>query len=238
MTLVDGIIAVILLFYFWRGWSKGFFRSLLGPLTLAMAWGYAFFYFQKTHNSLVSIGICILGPLVLSLVLQAVYFFCKQSSHDSGQHQKPHEFQDRMLGGIVNMVWMGCMILLCLVMFVSVPVKMPFLEESRRSVLESRTFDMVLAHRLPFLAKDFRPVDLDGNREYMPALQASPEYQQLMKDPRAQRLFSDPQTRAKIENKDFAGLLADPLVQEIMRDPQLIQKFLAVNQKMIEVNQD
>lgn len=237
MTLVDSVIIGVLVFYFWRGWSKGFFRSLLGPLTLAMALGYAFFYFQRTQNFLISIGICVLGPLVLSLALQAVYVLFKQAGHEPGRQQASHELQDRMLGGLVNMVWMGCMILLCLAMFVSIPLKMPFLEEARRAVLSSRIFDMVLAHRLPFLSKDFRPVDLEGDRAYMDTLQKSPEYQQLMNDPKTKTLFSDPQIQEKIENRDVAGLLSDPLVQEVMKDPQLIQKFLAVNQRMIEANQ-
>lgn len=236
MNIVDYIVFGLFGFYFWRGYSKGLFRSILGPVSLALSAGYSYFYFQRTNNVLVSIGICIFGPLVLSMALAVFFAIFKKADGAVERKKNPHEFQHRLLGGMINVSWMGFLVLLSLFLFLLIPVKMPGLESARQSIMQSKIFDLALAQRMPFVASGFEPVDLDGDREYLSALEKTAEYDDLMKDPRVRQLFANEGIRTKIENKDIAGLFNEPDIQEMMRDPALIQKFLNINKKMIEVN--
>ena len=239
MNSVDFIVLGVLGFYFWRGWAKGLFRSLLGPVALVVCFVYSYIYFQRTNNFVVSLVICVLGPIFLNIIFIGLFAILKKAKKKTDE-KDPDELRNRLFGGLINVLWIGFLLFLSLSFFAMIPIKVPGLENARKAVVESKSISFisgVMGDRMAFLRKDTEPIDVEVDQSYLPKLQKTSEYAQLMGDERVKVLFEDSKTLEMIQNKDVMGLMSDPKVLEIMQDPELIQKFLKLNQKMVQINQ-
>lgn len=242
MNEVDFIVLGLAVFTFWRGWAKGLLRSLLGPVILAGCLGYAYVHYVRTRDILLSLGISILGPIVLNIVFWLLFaVFGKMRRREENEEGGFFEASGRMSGGVISMIWTVSIVMACLVFFMVIPVRMPGLEKARTLVSESGGILLVkaaLGDRLQFLRKDVQPLDLKNNQVSAQRLQESFEYTALMEDDRVRDVFSDPETVKKIQDKDVAGLMKDPKIQALMQDPALVRKFFRFNQAMIRMSQD
>lgn len=241
MNIVDYIFLGFLVFYFWRGWSKGLFRSILGPVALFVCVGYAYFYYQRTHNFLLSLGIGLLGPLVINIAAIFLLMIFKKADGKKEEDDDPHEVKKRFFGGVLNASWMMFLMLVSMISLAMVPFKMPGFEELRKVIVESSTMMLVSAiagDRLPILKKGELPIDIANDPFYFKKLQNLPEYTQLMENPRVKNVLSNEKVKKMIEDKDIVGLLSSPKMHEIMQDPKLIQEFLKINQKIGKMKQE
>jgi type I restriction-modification system DNA methylase subunit len=65
-------------------------------------------------------------------------------------------------------------------------------------------------------------------------VQHTEEFKNLQEDKNFQDFLSDPVVVDQIERKDFTNLLNNPKFKSLLSDKDLIQKMMAVNQKIIE----
>lgn len=240
MNTADFVIITFFVFYFWRGWVKGFLRSVFGPVALMVCFFYSYFYFQKTHNFGISALICILGPFILNIILGAVLAIFHKGK-DEKEEESAASVLNRLSGGLLNVLWMGALILVTVCFFLMIPIRISALESLRESLIKSRTVRIVAnvsGDSLPFLREDVQPVDIQEARFHFKQIQKTAEFKKLMEDERVKKLFADPQTARKIQSQDILGLLNDPRIQEVLQDPRLIREFLAVNKKMVQINQN
>lgn len=239
MNSVDYIFLGIAVFYFWRGWAKGLLRSLLEPAAFILCVVYAYFYYQRTQNFMISAGIGILGPIVLNLFFMLLFAVLNKALKQDDKKEHPLQMMNRFFGGLFSLSWVVFFMGLTVVLFTMIPVRISVLEGLRKSVMASKSMEgikFLAGDRFSFLQKETQPVDLANGQNYADALQKTPEYKELIKDDRVKAVFTDPETMERIQNKDFVGLFNDPKIQQLMQDPELIQKFFKLNQVLLELN--
>ena len=73
--LIDLAFVLLLIFFLWRGASRGFIQSLLGPLAFILATAAAFIYYQNTKNIYVSLILGLAGPFILHFFLENYFPF-------------------------------------------------------------------------------------------------------------------------------------------------------------------
>lgn len=238
MNIIDYVILVFLVFYFWRGWSKGLLKSLLKPIVLIGCIGYAYFYFLRTQNFILSLGIAILGPIVFNVVFTLLVALLKKADKKEDDQRVALEAWDRFLGGVFSVCWGMFWVLMPLVSVAAIPFKIPGFEPVRQAIVASKTIaaiDTATGSKLPLVGKNAQLIDLRHDQEYLQRLRESPEYQQLIKDPRVEELAANDGIKEMIDNGDIAGLLQSPQMKEVLNDPKLIQQFLKLNQQLTQM---
>lgn len=242
MNQLDYIILGVLLFAFWRGWSKGLVRSLLGPLALGVCVVYAYWYYQRSGNVIISIGITILGPMVVYILFLLLHTILKKAAGSDRDEETPLEIIGRLCGALLSMTWMIFSVGLSLVVFMMIPLQIPVITSARQVVAGSgsmRVIQAVMGRRLISLRNDGKITAAASkeNRSVMVQLEQTAEYTALMQDARIKALLDDPDVMAKIKNKDFISLMQDPKLHSLMQDGELIKKILSLNQKMMALEQ-
>ena len=71
MHWIDIIVICLLLYYFYKGWKKGFIRSFFGAVFVVIGWIGATVYYYETKKLVESLIICIAGPIVLNFLLSS-----------------------------------------------------------------------------------------------------------------------------------------------------------------------
>ncbi|MEW5895528.1 MAG: CvpA family protein [Candidatus Omnitrophota bacterium] len=240
LNFIDFALLGAIAFYFWRGWSKGFILSLVGPVSLILCFLYGFFYFKSTSNFLVGLLICLLGPMAINMIVSGLIATIKKAGKSDNKGGKEEsEFLGRLAGGIFNIAWISLILFIMVIIISMIPFKIPGLANLGTAVKNSAVFSIIssgMGDRFSFLKKGVQPIDLEKAENYFPELKETSEYLDLMKDDRVKDLMNDPSIIKKIEEKDFVALLNNPKIQAIMNDPQLLRKFLILNKKMIEIN--
>ncbi len=238
MNSVDVGIAVVLAFCFWKGWSKGIARSLMGPVSLVICFFYGYAYYARTHNYLISLVIWIAGPVIVtSLFSFSLWMFNRFKVVVDQESENRLGGMSRLLGGVFSDLWIMAIAGVAFVLIAFVPMELSVLGKVRGTILDSRTFGLfadTFGDWIPVL-KSPRTMEglLSTDQARLKNLEHTQEYQDVVTDPRLQFLMSDADIREKIDNKDFMALLNDERIQQIMQNPELVQKFLKLNQKMI-----
>ncbi len=243
-TITDGVVLVLLLYFWITGWRKAFLRSLLGPVSLLLCLYTAWGYFLKTHNIFISVNISFFGPFVINFLGSALIRFIDEADV-WGRIQLPGT---RWLGAFVNLLWGSVM---AGIMVILIALSPSFLFPSAKiqsDVLHSKTFAL-LSHRLqrylpPVNVRPVSPAQYAGpapggetalpsGAQSLPAQpELIPEAQALLQDERVKALMSDPDVVDLIAEKNYMGLLENPNFRKILEDPQLIMKFMDVQKKM------
>ena len=242
MNGLDYILSGLILFSFWRGWVKGILRTLLGPFIFFLCVVYAYLYYQRTKNFLLSLGIGLAGPIVLNVIVWMFFAVFNKGprSRDKDKTKHPFDVLNRFAGGIFSACWTVLVIGSGLIFFAVIPIRIPGLEGVRRLVTSSESFSMIRSSTekyISFPPENVVPVDLENNQEYVQRMQETPEYQDLMRDQRVKAVSDDPRIREKVQSKDIVGLFYEPRIQELMKDPNLIRKFFDFHRSMQELNQ-
>jgi hypothetical protein len=233
MNGLDYTVAALLLFSFWRGWAKGIFRSLIGPLSLFGCLMGAWWYYQQTGSVMPSLAIAILGPLSLNIFFWVLFLILQEEKQGNVKRVRLGEILSRLCGGIFHCVWTSVCLGLVMVFFMTIPFRFPFLDGPRDLVLGSKSLaalKAVMGSRGELLGRQRPLVEMDDVPAHMEGLKETPEYLELMEDERVREVFSDPEIREMVQNGDFTGLFANARVQEIMSDPQLMIKFFRFQQ--------
>ena len=228
MTLTDLITSLLSLFLMALGYSRGFLRSLLGPIALIAATILSVIYYQYTGQLITSLMIGLVGPLVLLFILK---FILKSWISATKSKAKP-EFPSRLAGLAMTLLWGWVFIILTLVLlaiFPSLNSSLTFLHNDvthSYSYALARPLENLLVKPAP--ATPLRQRQAEQTRH---ARSAPAQGQSLATDPRFQKVLQDPEVQREIQERDYAKLMQNPkmmaLTQQIMNDPSLMQKVLS-----------
>lgn len=233
----DLIISFLIVFYAYSGWRKGFFRSILSPISFVICFLFAWLYFKRTHNILISFSISMMGPFLINQFILWVLTI----ERGSQEEHSPIDLTSRWLGCAVTLMWGLTMSLLVIFLLAISPLKMEPVVFARQNIIKSFVFSMI-ASRLPkssfVLAKDDTsstmavPVGGEPPQLADQSLAQTAEYQNLITDQRIKDLFADPEVEQLIKNKDYMKLLQNKNFGRILDDPQLIAKMLQMQSKI------
>ncbi len=236
-SLTDSIILILLIYFFYAGWRKGLLLILLGPIALILGGIIAFVYYKQTQNIIISLLISIIAPFFINLTF-ALLLKIKKSTD---KKEKSSLTVSQFWAGMINMLWNGCWVILTLICIILAPVPSNWFKNMQNDILRSKTYFLV--NHLTGKKLNQTPTDIQktlntlNDTDKIMRLQSTKEYDELISNPKIHALMSDEETIKQIKDKNFKELLSNPKIQAIMQDPELLKKFLAMQTKMMEMNQ-
>ncbi len=242
LNLADMGVGILLLYYLVSGWLRGFWLSMLGPVSFAACSILAYQYYRENHNIYLGFAVVFLGPIFLRVIVG----FSLWVFREEGEKPRPNYFSS-LFGAAISLTWGITITALVLFMLGMAPegFHAPLI---KKEVLSSRSYHF-LAGRLakawpaiftqppdpktvvsppPYLGQDI----VMPTEEERQKIEAIPEYQNLMQDERIIQLVEDPKTLEMIKSKNYTALLEDENFAKILEDPQLIMQLLQLYQKM------
>ena len=110
MAMTDIIVLSCSLLLIARGASRGFLRSLLGPVALLIATVASIIYYQVTKNALISLLIGLIGPIVVQMAFNLVLRSFGGLAKSEAKLTPP----SRMVGAALTLIWGWIFIILLL----------------------------------------------------------------------------------------------------------------------------
>ncbi|MBF0479283.1 MAG: CvpA family protein [Candidatus Omnitrophica bacterium] len=234
--MTDKIMLVVISICFLIGWQKGFFKAILGPISLIIGSLISIAYYAKTKNMLYSALIGLIAPLVIQMVLSIIF---NPSRHN--QEKKPNlaiSFLSRFSGGIVSVAWSGTLAVFVLVLITLVPLQNNLFTSMQKDITSSKTYrflNFLSGHKLKKNAVNFEQLEnLLKQDNARGNIQKSEAYKNLMDDPAIKNIVSDTQTMDSIQKQDIKSLLGNPKITALMNDPNLIKKMMDFQKEIIE----
>lgn len=205
-------------FLLWKGFSRGFLASLIGPLALILGSIAAGIYYVGTKQVTISLCIGLFGPFVLTWILR----FLLRSWNRVINPEKEIHFLSRFGGALLSLSWGLTMIIITVLLLVLIP---PF--NKPMEILSQDIHSSYLYH----LVKPFDSMADKSNKKH---LSSQENIKLLSQDKRIQDVIQDPQITAAINRKDYAYLISNPKIAAIMQDPELIKKMMTLYKDMAE----
>ena len=244
LNISDLVIILIFLYFFYSGWSRGFLRSLTGPIALILCLFVGYQYYGRTQNIGIALAIMLVGPVVLRWLVFSVLNLMSKAEGEEVQISTP----DRLLGVVVNLAWGGGLLVIFLIVLTMFPLNFLGLNKVQENLNASYSMQLISSH-IPFPRFELVEPDTDalaGSQpgvgvpsqamvERMEKIKETREFQELMNDPRIRELLEDEAMRVHLQKKNIPEILADPRIKEVLYDPEMIRKFLQVYQQMQSV---
>lgn len=238
MTNTDKIIFFFAIYLFWRGWSKGFLQTVLGPIALIVATVLSYIYYIITHNMIIAIAIGTVGPIILSIVLSMTIGTLLLAAD-----KKNISLLSRFLGASINTIWGEFLLITGIFLIMFIPLKIPLVQNIQSDIQQSRSYSQVKTKIDEMFDQDVAGA-LDPSKlailtdpKGLEHLGKTKEFQDVMNDPLVQDLLNDPQTTQAIEQKDIGKLMQSPKFIAITKDPDLLKKFLALYGTILQPDQ-
>jgi len=210
MAVTDIIISFISIFLLSLGTSRGFMRSLLGPFSIIVTTIISIIYYQITQNIMISLGIGLIGPMLLTFLLK---FLLKTWAKATNNDIKLSSLS-RLGGSILTLLWGWVFIVLTLILLAVLPPWTEALTAIHNDVIKSMSYSIAKPWKENFYG-------------------ASPsDAKSLAQDPRFQKVLQDPEIQEEINAHDIVKLMSNPkminLTKQIMSDPATMKKVMAV----------
>ena len=235
MTTTDKIIFFTTLFLFWRGWSKGFAQTVLGPVALIIGTLLSYLYYMLYHNIIIATAIGIVGPIILNII-----FSMTLGTILLGDDKKNYSILSRFGGALINTFWGEFLLITGLFLILFIPLKLPPIEKAQSDIERSWTYAQVKVTLNQIFKKDFTntfdPSKLAvlSDPKALETLGKTKEFKELLENPHIQELLNDPQMTQAIEQKDIGKLLQNPKFINLTKDPALLKKFLSLYSAILE----
>jgi uncharacterized membrane protein len=223
MPISDLISVILMVFLSLLGYSRGFLRSIFGPLALVIATVVSFVYWVWTKDLVVSLCIGLVGPFLLTWIFKFLLNSFKKATNPEA---KPN-FISSLLGMALTLGW-GMVMWLMAVFLVSIipPIFAP-MEMITKDIHQSATYRLIK----PF---DFTASKRSATDPNEKPKSAEEDLADLSEDQRIKDLLNDPEMIKAIEKKDYAALMKSPQILAIAQDPQLVKKMLSLYKKMAD----
>ncbi len=236
VAVTDIIVATFLCLFFLRGWFRGFIRSILGPLSLAIGTFLAYGYYAKTNNIVISLCISLFGPFIIQIILSLLFKIFNKILRNEA---KP-SVTSRFVGASISTIWSGTMLSLAILLISVIPRDFPKINNIQKDVLESTSYKKIYKlaeNKMPSSSPDISEISaIFKDPKKLKKLQTSKEYKNLVKDKTFHDLMSDEKIQKDIEDKNFVELLKNPKMQAMMKDKNLVKKLFAFQKQLIDQN--
>jgi uncharacterized membrane protein required for colicin V production len=233
MTLTDKIIFFAAIILLWRGFNKGFLRTIFGPVAFLVCSAISYSYYIFTHDLVVAIAIGVIAPIVLN-----VLFSILLNLLSGGKERGSISLISRIIAALFNFAWGEFIIIVVLVTVLMLPFDLPSLHKVQHDIENSSVYDLVKPTvdgllKSHHIQPDPAKISALSDPEKLKDVEKTAEYQALVSDPRIQTLINDPDVIEQIENRQIAQVMQNPKFLELTRDPELLKKFLALYSKML-----
>ncbi len=231
----DLIVSIMLLTAFYRGWSRGLFKTLLGPLCFIAATILSYYFYKQGGNFFLSLLIGLLGPFILYIIISSIF---KKS-------QKPDEKKDepsvisRILASFLSISWSGGFIILTILCLMIIPNNLSWIATAQENIRSSQTYQTIDGFKRTFLPESLSSSEGVSSLLSLPdmsSIQDTKEFKEIISDTKLQNLFADEKILQDITDKNIAALMSNPKVQSVMNDPGLREKIDQLNRKILLKN--
>jgi chromate transport protein ChrA len=228
--MTDKIILLVIVLIAYHGWSKGFLKSMIGPIALCMSGIIAFYQYSTHTNLLFTLLTCIFGPFLLGIVLSLVIRLGEKILNPK---KKISPFS-KMAGSLISLLWITPYIGLVLFLIMLIPWANPRLERTQNDIQNSLTYSLL---------KGFMPITPENitnitkklkNPETLQKFQASEEFRTIMNDEHIQDLMEDEEIQELIKNNDTSSLMTHPKVQKLLQDKDFLKKLMILNKAIMQ----
>lgn len=235
LNTFDYIYLSLLAFFFYRGWSRGFFHALIGPTCLAFWSIIGIMNYDLNENLVQSAMITIGGGMIFALGINLLLFWGRQSLYRKHRHYV--FLLSRIAGALFNTVWNGLIFAYAAVLLTLMPTGTSGLSAWQNSITQSLSyvrFEERLIRPLPFVGNILTTISVLTRQEALTAYADTPEYQAVFTDPKICALTQDPEIMERFHSNDAAALLSDPQVRRVLDDPLVMQKITALGQRIFK----
>jgi uncharacterized membrane protein required for colicin V production len=234
-SITDIIVLFIIVFFIYRGWQKGFLRTILGPLSLVLCTFGAYVYYYKTKNIPFSLLIAFIGPIGLTIFVGLSLTIWRRFFNKEGKISH----LSRILGSFLNLLWSGSILVGVLTLLLFIPQKMPFFRTTQKDFHKSITYKYLnnfFQKRIPSLANIEQRINVLSLDPQQQPKEVSDKLNELRQDERIQSILSDPVIANQIEKRDISQLISNPKILAIAQDEDLMMKFLDIYKSLPQEN--
>ncbi len=224
----DYIILAFLISFFISGWTKGAFRSFIGPIAFIFFSLIAVINYDLNQNLVKSLAIVAIGTSVTMIIVWILWTLSRRAV--PAEERYFLFWGSRLVGGIVTLAWRGIILALILIFITILPTSMVG-QRAKQIIKESRTYAAIhiyLTDFLPYMEKTSRFVEVFASPSWSEPIQDTSAYQGFVENEKIQSLLNDPETMEQIQNKDIVQVLSNPKVTSILTDEELMQEFTAL----------
>jgi uncharacterized membrane protein required for colicin V production len=222
MDITDSIVFLLSVFFMFRGFSRGFMRSLLGPFSIIVATIISIIYYQITEDLILSLIIGLVGPFILHLLLKFLLKIMAKATNT----ETPPGFLSRLGGALLTLAWGWVFIIFTLLLLALLPPWSKTLAAIHNNVTRSLSYTIAK----PLEDRLFSASKQDVSTVAAPA--SNNDARSLADDPRFQKVRQDPEIQKEIEAHDMVKLMSNPkmmdLTREILSDPATMKKVMAI----------
>ena len=233
MTYTDYTVLTLGLLFFWGGWRKGFFRTLIGPLSLGIFAIFGALNYDINENLFKAVMITLVGSLCLSIVLRILLMIGRASADK--KYRDEHMLISRFLGGMINLAWKGIVLAGILYLVTYIPFNFLKLDMVKEDILQSRTMGylgLVVEKKTNAALTLQKMLTVIENPNQLQSLSETAEYKAFASDPKAQAIINDPEIQTLIKNRDFARLLGNPKIRAVITDENLTKKLSKLSERI------
>ncbi len=242
MNIMDAIVLGLLCVSLWIGWRRGFVRTIMGPVSMAVC-VYAAYYYLRTAGLVIAVCISLLGPVVIALLMKLARWILYKPQ-DKAAEEGTLTMVNHWLGMAASFGWAVFLIWVTYlaVVYTYVPVRLTILDPVYRTVINStgyRLFCRVSGRDTLCRAQQsgFQSGG-DGAAVDMDRIRTSEEYTRLITRPEVKRLFENETFLTYARERNFSGIIQDKEFQQILADPEVLKDFMKLYQRMVEVQSD
>lgn len=230
-TITDLIVLGVFVFFAVIGLLKGFFRTIIGPLSSTIGISAGYFYYMQ-YGRLANALILALGvPIVLSIVLSIVLFIWRKTADKESTLTWP----SRLAGSLLNGFWGLCLMLPFVLFLAIMPAPVSFLEKIKNDALDSSTYSLMknfIQDKTTAMkgAEIFFKTPVDSPK--MESIRQRPDFQAVQNDPNIRDIVSDEETIRQIREKDIFKLLANPKFVKLLENKETLKKLYALSENL------
>lgn len=228
MQITDLIIIACSIFLLWRGASRGFVRSCLGPICLIIATAVSIFFYNSSKNIVLALLIGLFGPMALHFFISN---YLKLWHTMTNPEWKPNPLSCSM-GAMLTLIWGWVFIVLTLILLTIIPPLHPSISSMKEDVQASFSYKLVK----PLIDSKLAPKSTNNKKSQAPV--SENDIAALAKDPRFQAVLKDPDVQKAIADNNIAAMFSNPkimaLTQELMSDPDMLKKLMAFQQSQMQ----
>ena len=233
-SITDYITVSAFLYFFLRGWQKGFLRTILGPISMVVGCLIGYSYYQKNPNIGMALTISILSPFLINLLASIVL----KTWNKTVNSDIPPSHISRSCASAFSILWGGAYLIMLIILIAISPLKFGWIEKAQNDVLASRTYAFINENFGDKIPNGFLNIKKVANvlqdPEKLEAFEESEEFKAIQADTRLKDLIEDEDTARQIRDKDYTALLANPKIRAIFNDKEFLRKIFALNKRIVE----
>ena len=233
MNTFDIVFIVLLFFFFFRGFLKGFFYTLIGPLCLVFWSIIGIILYDADNNIIASLSMVIFGTIIGTSVVLVTLALWKRQVHE--QHRNYVFWGSRILGAVSNTAWNGTLTAALAVLLMLMPLNFLGMEKIQQQIQTSQSYVFFYSYLIsPFPVVKNIQVAMSVIKDYrrLEQYRDTAEYKAVFSDPKIQYVVNNTEMMKKIQSKDAMAVIQSPQIQQILKDEHLMMRVAELGKKI------